>query len=78
MNKPTAETIEHIARAEGVLLNPIYTSKVATGLLHWLNSGELKRDAEEQGYSETDRLNVLFLHTGGQTAMSAYQGQGLL
>ncbi|KAI9150290.1 1-aminocyclopropane-1-carboxylate deaminase [Paramyrothecium foliicola] len=56
----TAEGIREVARAEGILLDPVYTGKAFTGLLHAVRNGELKGKT------------VLFCHTGGQAALSAY------
>lgn len=48
------EAMELFASAEGLLLDPVYTSKGAAGLIAYCRRGEFKR---------TDR--VLFWHTGG-------------
>jgi D-cysteine desulfhydrase len=48
------EAMELFASAEGLLLDPVYTSKAAAGLIAYCRRGEFKR---------TDR--VLFWHTGG-------------
>ena len=48
------EAIELFASSEGLLLDPVYTSKAAAGLINYCRSGEFKK---------TDR--VLFWHTGG-------------
>ncbi|KAF6829685.1 1-aminocyclopropane-1-carboxylate deaminase [Colletotrichum plurivorum] len=56
----TAEGIKELGRLEGVLTDPVYTGKAFTGLLHTAKAG---------GY---DGKNVLFCHTGGQPALSAY------
>jgi D-cysteine desulfhydrase len=48
------EAIELFASSEGLLLDPVYTSKAAAGLITYCRSGEFKK---------TDR--VLFWHTGG-------------
>lgn len=47
-----------VAKAEGVLLDPTYTSKAMAGLLAWIRDGRL-----------TERDTVLFWHTGGQVAL---------
>jgi D-cysteine desulfhydrase family pyridoxal phosphate-dependent enzyme len=47
-----------LARAEGVILDPVYTAKAMVGLIDWIRKGRL---------TETD--NVLFWHTGGQLAL---------
>ncbi|MBK9313477.1 MAG: D-cysteine desulfhydrase family protein [Acidobacteria bacterium] len=46
-----------LARTEGVILDPVYTSKAMAGLIDWIRSGKIPADA-----------NVLFWHTGGQLA----------
>jgi len=54
---PTRESREAarlFAETEGILLDPVYTSKAAAGLLAY---------CREQKFKETDR--VLFWHTGG-------------
>jgi 1-aminocyclopropane-1-carboxylate deaminase len=56
----TAEGVRELARAEGILLDPVYTGKTFTGLLHVARDG---------GFGGG---NVLFCHTGGQSALSAY------
>jgi D-cysteine desulfhydrase len=48
------EAMELFASAEGLLLDPVYTSKGAAGLIEYCRRGEFKR---------SDR--VLFWHTGG-------------
>ncbi|KFA56172.1 hypothetical protein S40293_00223 [Stachybotrys chartarum IBT 40293] len=60
LDEPTSEGIKLLARAEGILLDPVYTGKAFTGLLAAIRKG---------AFSEQ---NVLFCHTGGQAAMSAY------
>ena len=54
---PTAESREAaklFAETEGILLDPVYTSKAAAGLLAYCRNGRFK---------PSDR--VLFWHTGG-------------
>ncbi|VUC28263.1 unnamed protein product [Clonostachys rosea] len=60
LNTRTMDGIKELARAEGILTDPVYTGKAFTGLLSMAKSGKLATG------------NVLFLHTGGQVAMSAY------
>jgi L-cysteate sulfo-lyase len=60
---PSPEGIRAIstaARLEGLLLDPIYTSKGFAGLLQWILEGQVER-------GET----VLFIHTGGLPALFA-------
>ena len=52
------------ARTEGILLDPVYSAKGMAGLIGMVRKGFFK---------PTD--NVLFLHTGGATALFAYQEQ---
>lgn len=54
------EALELIARAEGIVLDPVYTAKAMAGLLHLVRS---------QQVTATDR--VLFWHTGGQAGLFA-------
>ncbi|WP_338550495.1 D-cysteine desulfhydrase [Roseovarius phycicola] len=60
----TLEAIHITARQEGILLDPVYSAKGMAGLIGMVRSGFFK---------PTD--NVLFLHTGGATALFAYQDQ---
>ncbi|KAJ4260453.1 hypothetical protein NW762_007193 [Fusarium torreyae] len=60
LNERTVEGMKELARTEGILLDPVYTGKAFTGLLHTAKSGEFK-----------DK-NVLFCHTGGQASLGAY------
>lgn len=60
----TMEAIYLLARQEGILLDPVYSAKGMAGLIGMVREGFFK---------PTD--NVLFLHTGGATALFAYQEQ---
>lgn len=60
----TLEAINLTARQEGILLDPVYSAKGMAGLIGMVRQGFFK---------PTD--NVLFLHTGGSTALFAYQEQ---
>ena len=60
----TLEAIRLAARQEGLLLDPVYSAKGMAGLIGLVRQGFFK---------PTDR--VLFLHTGGSTALFAYQDQ---
>lgn len=57
------EAIRLVARAEGILLDPVYTGKAMAGLIDLVRRAEI-------GTSET----VLFWHTGGIPALFAYTG----
>jgi D-cysteine desulfhydrase len=48
------EIIRHVARLEGVALDPVYTGKAFTGMVSDIRTGRLSRDER-----------ILFLHTGG-------------
>ncbi len=58
----TLEALSLTARMEGVLLDPVYTGKGMAGLIGLIRQGFFK---------PTDR--VLFLHTGGASALFAYE-----
>ncbi len=60
----TLEAIQLLARQEGILLDPVYSAKGMAGLIGMVRQGFFK---------PSDR--VLFLHTGGATALFAYQDQ---
>lgn len=72
---PTSkEILALIAQEEGVIVDPVYTVKVMRGVMHWVQEGELTRDwSRRLGTSPSqNRVNALFIHTGGQSALSAY------
>lgn len=54
------EAIKIVARAEAILLDPVYTGRAAGGLLDLIRRGVFPRDAP-----------ILFWHTGGQPALFA-------
>jgi L-cysteate sulfo-lyase len=58
----TLEAISLTAREEGILLDPVYSGKGMAGLIGLVRQGFFK---------PTD--NVLFLHTGGASALYAYE-----
>ena len=58
----TLEAISLLARQEGILLDPVYSAKGMAGLIGLVRQGFFKT---------SDR--VLFLHTGGATALFAYE-----
>ncbi|RAK80377.1 1-aminocyclopropane-1-carboxylate deaminase/D-cysteine desulfhydrase [Aspergillus fijiensis CBS 313.89] len=85
LDAETKQAMDVVARTEAVVLDPVYTAKVARAMMHWVGSGELEEDWRRRrgrGKSETgpgklaeepgDAVNVLFIHTGGQSALSAY------
>ncbi|KAJ5365861.1 Tryptophan synthase beta subunit-like PLP-dependent enzymes superfamily [Penicillium concentricum] len=61
------QALETMARTEGMVLDPVYTAKVARGMMHWVNEGEVA-DSDKP----LEQVNVLFIHTGGQAALGAY------
>jgi len=52
--------LERLARAEGILLDPVYTAKAFAGLLGEAEGGRLGRDEP-----------IIFVHTGGAPALFA-------
>ena len=54
------EAIKMLAKNEGILVDPVYSGKALAGLIHDARTGKI------QGGS-----NVVFLHTGGATALFA-------
>ncbi len=52
------EALAILARAEGIVLDPVYTAKAMAALIAWVRAGKFGKD-------ET----VLFWHTGGQLAL---------
>ncbi|GJC83191.1 1-aminocyclopropane-1-carboxylate deaminase [Colletotrichum liriopes] len=60
LDERTESGIKELARTEGILTDPVYTGKAFTGLLHTARNGDFSGK------------NVLFCHTGGQAAISAY------
>jgi len=55
------EALRLVAETEGILLDPVYSSKAMAGLIDHIRQGRL---------GAGDR--VLFLHTGGTPAIFAY------
>lgn len=69
LDAETHEALETIARMESIVLDPVYTAKVARAMMQWVQEDELKGFAHQRGL---DQVNVLFIHTGGQAALGAY------
>ncbi len=61
-----AEAIKRVGRTEGILLDPVYTGKAMAGFLHGL------RDKQFDDYQR-----ILFVHTGGEPAFFAGNGEWL-
>lgn len=59
-NEATTAAIKLLAKKEGILVDPVYSGKALSALLHDVKSGKIKRGS-----------NVLFLHTGGATVFFA-------
>jgi D-cysteine desulfhydrase family pyridoxal phosphate-dependent enzyme len=62
VTKESWEALRLLATTEGILLDPVYTAKAMSGLIHDAREGRLGRDD-----------TVLFLHTGGLPAVFAYR-----
>ena len=62
LNPLTIEAIKLAASTEGLLLDPVYTGKVMAGIIDRVRGSVYAKNA-----------NVLFLHTGGQPALFAYE-----
>ncbi|OYD42537.1 D-cysteine desulfhydrase family protein [Sphingobacterium cellulitidis] len=60
-NKETLATIKHLAKSEGVFLDPVYTAKAFTGLINDIKLGKYPKGEP-----------ILFIHTGGVTGLFAY------
>lgn len=69
LDAETKKTLETVARTESMVLDPVYTAKVARAMMQWVEEDEIKKFARRRGL---DQVNVLFVHTGGQAALGAY------
>jgi D-cysteine desulfhydrase family pyridoxal phosphate-dependent enzyme len=58
------DTIRTVAQAEGLLLDPVYTGRAMGGLIDLIRRGAFKRGER-----------ILFWHTGGVAALSAFAGE---
>ena len=56
------EAIKLVARLEGIFLDPIYTGIAMGGLIDLIRKGKYKKGE-----------NIVFMHTGGQSALWAYK-----
>ncbi|MGF6113413.1 D-cysteine desulfhydrase family protein [Pseudomonas frederiksbergensis] len=64
---PTAEAMSVIgllAKAEGILLDPVYSAKAFAGMLHDIRKGAFSPGS-----------NLLFVHTGGTPGLYAYRSE---
>jgi L-cysteate sulfo-lyase len=59
-NEEASNAIRLLARKEGLLVDPVYTGKAFAGLLDHIKTGKVKQGSD-----------VVFLHTGGATALFA-------
>ena len=57
----STEALELFARREGILLDPVYTSKAMAALLDDIRDGKVGKESA-----------VVFVHTGGAPALFAY------
>jgi 1-aminocyclopropane-1-carboxylate deaminase/D-cysteine desulfhydrase-like pyridoxal-dependent ACC family enzyme len=57
------DAIRTVARIEGLLLDPVYTGRAMGGMIDLIRTGALDRSQR-----------VLFWHTGGTAALSAFAG----
>ena len=60
--KGMVNAVKQLAQTEALLLDPVYTGKTMHGLIDLASKGMFKKGE-----------NVLFLHTGGSTAIYAYK-----
>lgn len=74
LDPDTKAALDRVAQTDGLIGDPVYTGKTLRGLLHWVESGEIVRDWSARGGAtvNSEELNVLFIHTGGQSALAAY------
>ncbi|KLN62673.1 hypothetical protein WH96_02985 [Kiloniella spongiae] len=62
MNTQVKEAIEKTAQQEAIILDPVYTARTMAGLIDQVRTDAIPQDAK-----------VLFIHTGGNPAIFAYQ-----
>jgi L-cysteate sulfo-lyase len=61
LNNETMAALQMMARTEGLMLDPVYSSRAFAGMLDLLRKGYFRRGE-----------HVVFLHTGGMPALFAY------
>ena len=74
LDEQTASAVDIAAKSDSLLLDPVYTAKVMDSMLAWA-----KQESISVGHASRDGAtptNVLFIHTGGQNALSAYADAG--
>lgn len=59
-NKYGTEAIKMLAKKEGLFVDPVYSGKALGGLIDYIRTGRIKKGSK-----------VVFLHTGGATALFA-------
>jgi L-cysteate sulfo-lyase len=59
-SESASNAIKHLARTEGILLDPVYTGKAFAGMLDYIRTGKVPQGS-----------HVVFWHTGGLTALFA-------
>jgi len=64
LNPLTIEALKLAASLEGLLLDPVYTGKAMAGVIDRVRTNAYDNSA-----------NILFLHTGGQPALFAYESE---
>ncbi|MDP6112632.1 MAG: D-cysteine desulfhydrase family protein [Planctomycetota bacterium] len=64
MDDAHREALRLVGRTEGLLLDPVYTCKVMSGLLDHIRTGKIGSDKK-----------IVFLHTGGLPALFAYNDE---
>ena len=62
LNDKTIEALKLSASLEGLILDPVYTGKVMAGLIDCIRLEKFQNNQ-----------NILFLHTGGQPSLFAYE-----
>jgi 1-aminocyclopropane-1-carboxylate deaminase len=62
-DQPTLDAIRLVGRLEGIILDPVYEGKSMAGLVGLVRDGDIGQDS-----------TVLYVHLGGQPALSAYGG----
>ncbi|ACB83908.1 1-aminocyclopropane-1-carboxylate deaminase/D-cysteine desulfhydrase [Natranaerobius thermophilus] len=68
-DEDTIDAIKFAAKAEGVILDPVYTGKAMKGLLHLKETNTLSGP----GSSFDPEHPIIFWHTGGMPAVFAYE-----
>ena len=59
-NEGASKAIRLLAEKEGLMIDPVYTGKAFAGMLDYIRSGRVAQGSD-----------VVFLHTGGATALFA-------